>query len=308
MIKFSLLNDPEGVFLIMSDDCTSDLCSACHSECGDRKAPGEGGEAPSKPDNLLASPHEMSRIGKVIGVLSGKGGVGKSLVTALLAAAERRRGASVGIMDADITGPSIPRLFGLSQRVKMDEFGLYPVETAAGISVVSLNLMIDHETDPVIWRGPVIGGLVKQFWTEVIWKDIDYLFIDMPPGTGDVPLTVFQTIPLSGLVIVTSPQELVTMIVGKAVNMARMMQVPILGLVENMSYFQCPDCGREVTVFGKSRAEEAAAAFGLGHVSRLPLQPDFARACDLGQAETIEGPWLDELLARIELLPPAVPH
>lgn len=292
----------------MSDDYTNNLYSACHSECGDRKVPNKKKEASLKPDNLLVPLHEMSRIGKVIGVLSGKGGVGKSLVTALLAVAERRRGASVGIMDADITGPSIPRLLGLSQRVKMDEFGLYPVETVTGIRVVSLNLMIDHMTDPVILRGPIISGLVKQFWTEVIWKDIDYLFIDMPPGTGDVSLTVFQTIPLSGLVIVTSPQELVTMIVGKTVNMARMMQVPILGLVENMSYFQCPDCSREVIIFGKSRAEETAATFGLGHVSRLPLHPNFTRACDLGQVETIEGPWLDELLVRIELLPPAVPH
>lgn len=287
----------------MSENCV-DECSSCLAECGECRQPPEGGCSPSpeKQESFIARPHEMSRIGKVIGVVSGKGGVGKSLVTALLASAMYRRGHGVGLMDADITGPSIPRLFGLSGRAAMDEFGLYPVKSKTGLDVISLNLLIENETDPVIWRGPVIGGMVKQFWTDVIWGKADYLFIDMPPGTGDVPLTIFQSIRLDGLIIVTSPQELVGMIVEKAFNMARMMKVPVLALVENFSYFKCSDCGRETTVFGESRLAETAARYNLPTTARLPLDPNFAKAGDAGEVETLQGPWLDDILTRLETL------
>ncbi|MDR2946344.1 MAG: Mrp/NBP35 family ATP-binding protein [Candidatus Adiutrix sp.] len=291
----------------MSEDCTNDQCSSCLADCDSRREPAPEDRhcapTPEDPESFLAKPHSLSRIGKVIGVVSGKGGVGKSLVTGLLASAMKRRGQGVGLMDADITGPSIPRLFGLGQRAKMDEFGLYPVKSRSGVDVMSINLLIENETDPVIWRGPVIGGMVKQFWTDVIWAGADYLFIDLPPGTGDVPLTLFQSIKLDGLVIVTSPQELVTMIVEKAVNMARMMKVPVLGLVENFSYFKCPDCGREVDVFGRSRLAETAARFGIPASARLPLDPQFAERCDAGRVDDIEGPWLDDVLSLLERIP-----
>lgn len=288
----------------MSENC-GDGCSSCQLECGERRdepvsACGGGGQ--QSPESFIARPHELSRIGKVIGVVSGKGGVGKSLVTALLASAMKRRGFGTGLMDADITGPSVPRIFGLQGRAKMDEFGLYPVKSKGGIDIISLNLLIENETDPVIWRGPVIGGAVKQFWTDVIWAEADYLFLDMPPGTGDVPLTVYQSIRLDGLVIVTSPQELVTMIVEKAVNMARMMNVPVLGLVENMSYFKCPECGKETAVFGESKLTETAARYHIDTVARLPLNPDFARACDAGDVESLDGPWLDDIVDLLEAL------
>jgi Mrp family chromosome partitioning ATPase len=278
----------------MSENCTEDACASCSSNCSERKA---------NPEDFAAKPHELSKIGKVIGVVSGKGGVGKSLVTVLLAAAMKRKGHGASILDADITGPSIPRLLGLHERAAMTELGITPVRSQGGIDAMSLNLLIENETDPVVWRGPVIGGAVKQFWTDVIWGEADYLFIDMPPGTGDVPLTVYQSIQLDGLIIVTSPQELVGMIVEKAVNMARMMNIPVLGLAENMSYFKCPDCGKETAIFGKSRVEETAARNNIKTVARLPLDPAFAQACDEGRAESIEGPWLDEILAFLESMP-----
>ncbi len=289
----------------MADDCRPEECSSCMVDCDARQKPTEGGCPPASdnPESFLARPHELSKIGKVIGVVSGKGGVGKSLVTGLLGAAMKNRGRGVGLMDADITGPSLPRIFGLNQRAKMDQFGLYPVRSSGGLDIISINLMIENETDPVIWRGPVIGGLVKQFWTDVIWPEADYLFIDLPPGTGDVPLTVFQTIDLDGVVIVATPQELVGLIVEKAVNMARMMNVPVLGLVENMSFFKCPDCGRESEVFGPSRLAASAARFGIPTQARLPLAPEFAAACDAGRVESLSGPWLDDILNFLEKIP-----
>ncbi|UQZ88583.1 ATP-binding protein [Deltaproteobacteria bacterium Smac51] len=290
----------------MSESCNDQCCSSCASDCSERQAeqnPAGGcpsaGQGQMRPEDFVAKPHELSDIGKVIGVVSGKGGVGKSLVTALLASAMKRQGHGTAILDADITGPSIPRIFGLKERAAMSELGLYPVRSQGGTDIMSLNLLIDNETDPVVWRGPVIGGAVKQFWTDVIWGEAEYMFIDMPPGTGDVPLTVYQSIRLDGLVIVTSPQELVTMIVEKAVNMARMMNIPVLGLVENMSFFKCPDCGRETDIFGKSHVEETAARFNIKTVARLPLDPSFAKACDEGQVESIEAPWLNEILQAI---------
>ncbi len=289
----------------MSDNCSPSQCSTCQTDCDARQVEADRHCQPTaeRPEDLLARPHELSRIGKVIGVVSGKGGVGKSLVSGLLASAVKRRGPGVGLMDADITGPSIPRLFGLRGRARMDEFGLYPVESPGGIDIISINLLMEKETDPVIWRGPVIAGLVKQFWTEVVWARADYLFIDLPPGTGDVPLTIFQTVRLDGLVIVTSPQDLVGLIVEKAVNMARMMKIPILGLVENFSFFSCPGCGRETEVFGPSRLAETAARFGIPASARLPLNPEFARRCDVGQVETLEGSWLDPIISLLERMP-----
>ncbi|MDR1043599.1 MAG: Mrp/NBP35 family ATP-binding protein [Candidatus Adiutrix sp.] len=289
----------------MSENCGRDQCSSCLVDCDSRQVPSGGGcrPSPEDPESFRERPHELSRIDKVVGVVSGKGGVGKSLVSGLLASAMRRRNHGVGLMDADITGPSIPRLFGLRERAKADQFGLYPVRSRGGVDIISINLLIENETDPVVWRGPVVGGLVKQFWTEVIWPRADYLFIDLPPGTGDVPLTIFQTIALDGLVIVATPQELVSMIVEKAVNMARMMKVPILGLVENMSYFRCPDCGRETELFGPSRLAEQAAAFGIPASARLPLAPAWAAACDAGEIDSLEGPWLDGILSLLERMP-----
>jgi len=231
------------------------------------------------------APHALSNIKKVIGVVSGKGGVGKSMVTSLLAVALKRRNLGVGILDADITGPSIPKIFGLRDKATGDENGIYPVRTKTGIDVMSINLLLENETDPVVWRGPIIGGTVKQFWTDVIWHDEDVLFIDMPPGTGDVALTVFQTIKLDGLIIVTSPQELVSMIVEKAVNMAKLMDIPVLGLVENFSYILCPDCGKQIPLFGESHVEEVAEHFGLPILGKLPLDPRLASACDKGMIE-----------------------
>lgn len=255
----------------MSEACTHD-CSSCKSNC-DHRAPQH------------EPPHARSRIQKVIGVVSGKGGVGKSMVTSLLAVALKRRNLGVGILDADITGPSIPKIFGLRDKATGDENGIYPVRSKTGIDVMSINLLLENETDPVVWRGPIIGGTVKQFWTDVIWHDEDVLFIDMPPGTGDVALTVFQTIKLDGLIIVTSPQELVSMIVEKAVNMAKLMDIPVLGLVENFSYILCPDCGKQIPLFGESHVEEVAEHFGLPILGKLPLDPRLASACDKGMIE-----------------------
>ncbi|MBR6555665.1 MAG: Mrp/NBP35 family ATP-binding protein, partial [Clostridia bacterium] len=258
----------------MSENCTHD-CSTCGQNCSSRTAPNE----------LLAQPHALSNVKKVIGVVSGKGGVGKSLVTSLLSVAMQRKGYRVGILDADITGPSIPKAFGLKERAMGTDTGIFPVTTKTGIEVMSINLLLDNDTDPVVWRGPVIAGAVKQFWTDVIWKDIDYMFIDMPPGTGDVPLTVFQSLPLSGIVIVTSPQELVSMIVEKAVKMAGLMNVPVLGMVENMSFFRCPDCGKHIHVFGESHIGEIAEKFGYDLLGQIPLDHKLAALCDKGWIE-----------------------
>ena len=247
----------------------------------------------------MEKPNEMSHIKKVIGVVSGKGGVGKSLVTSLLAVLAQRKGYKTAIMDADITGPSIPKAFGLHGHAEASEWGLFPVKTAAGIGVMSLNLLMKNETDPVVWRGPLISGAVKQFWTDVIWGDVDYMFIDMPPGTGDVALTVFQSIPVDGIVIVASPQELVGMIVEKAVNMAKMMDVPVLALVENMSYITCPDCGKEIHVFGESHIDEIAQKHGVKTVARMPIDPKLAAACDAGTIESFNGTWLDGVLEKL---------
>jgi len=235
----------------------------------------------------------------VIGVVSGKGGVGKSLITSLLAVQMNRQGHNTAILDADITGPSIPRMFGIKERAGGSETELFPVASRNGIQIMSINLLLEKDTDPVVWRGPMIAGVVKQFWTDVVWKDVDYLFVDMPPGTGDVPLTVFQSIPLDGIVIVTSPQELVSMIVSKAVHMARMMHVPVLGIVENMSYVKCPECGTKIEVFGESHLEETARREGIAVLDRLPFNPSFALAGDAGEIEALENDWLDQTCRKI---------
>ncbi len=271
-----------------SQNC-SHQCNSCGADCSDRK-----------PTTFLEKPHPLSHIKKVIGVVSGKGGVGKSLVTSMLATLMNRKGYETAILDADITGPSIPKVFGITQKAIGNETGIFPVLTQKDIKVMSVNLLLENDSDPVVWRGPVIGGTVKQFWTDVIWEDVDYMFIDMPPGTGDVPLTVFQSIPLDGIVIVASPQELVSMIVAKAVNMAKKMNIPILGLVENMSYVQCPDCDKKIYVFGESHIEETAKTYGLEVLGKLPLDPQVAQLCDRGQIEDFEGNWLDEAAAKIE--------
>ena len=266
-------------------ECTHD-CSTCGLNC------------PSKEQNsesLLEKPNENSIIRNVIAVVSGKGGVGKSLVTSLLAVNTQRRDYRTAILDADLTGPSIPRAFGLKERLEGSEAGILPAVTKTGIQVVSLNLLLENETDPVVWRGPVIAGTVKQFWTDVVWNDVDYMYVDMPPGTGDVPLTVFQSLPVKGIVIVTSPQELVSMIVEKAVNMARLMNIPVLGIVENMSYFECPDCHKKHFIYGESRLEEIAARYGIPVVARIPIEPKLSAASDKGAIELFEGDWLDEL-------------
>ncbi len=276
----------------MSENCTHD-CSTCGENCPSREAP----------QSFLEKLNDLSQVKKVIGVVSGKGGVGKSLVTSLLATALRRRDHQVAILDADITGPSIPKCFGLKQRAVADESGLYPVKTKTGIKVMSINLLLEEETSPVVWRGPVIAGAIKQFWTDVVWGDVDYMFVDMPPGTGDAPLTVFQSLPVDGILIVASPQELVSMIVSKAVEMAKMMNVSVLGLVENMSYFKCPDCGKEIHVFGESHIDEVAAKYALPVLGKLPIDPKLATACDRGAIELFEGSWLDQAADLVESLP-----
>ncbi len=271
----------------MTQNCSHN-CESCSENCSERTK-----------ESLLEKPNEMSHIKKVIGVVSGKGGVGKSLVTSLLAVQAQRKGYKTAILDADITGPSIPKAFGLHGHAEASEWGLFPVKTANGIEVMSLNLLMKNETDPVVWRGPLISGAVKQFWTDVVWGDVDYMFIDMPPGTGDVALTVFQSIPVDGVVIVASPQELVGMIVEKAVNMAKLMDVPVLALVENMSYITCPDCGREIRVFGESHIDEIAQKHGVDTVAKLPIDPALAAACDAGTIENFSGAWLDGVLAKV---------
>ncbi len=263
----------------MSETCTSSSCEGCKETCSSRK---------SEPKSFLEKPHELSSIKKVIGIVSGKGGVGKSSLTGQLAVSMNRKGYNSAILDADITGPSIPKLFGISQKAYATNEGLYPVPTKTGIDIMSINLVLDKPTDPVVWRGPVIAGAVKQFWNEVIWQDVDYMFIDMPPGTGDVPLTVFQSIPLDGIIIVTSPQDLVSMIVAKAVKMAKLMNVPIIGIVENYSYFQCPDCDKKHYIFGESNIKEIAAENDIKVLAHLPIRTEFATLCDAGRLEDIE--------------------
>ena len=264
-------------------------CSECGSDCADRK-----------PESLLAELNPNASVKKVIAVVSGKGGVGKSTVTSMLAVAMAREGKRVGVLDADITGPSAPTAFGVTECQGADESGLYPALTRTGIQVMSINLLLDNPADPVVWRGPVIAGVVKQFWTDVIWEDVDYLFVDMPPGTGDVPLTVFQSLPVGGVIIVTSPQDLVSMIVAKAVKMANMMHIPVLGFVENYSYLRCPDCGRKISVFGKSHLDEIAAQFNLPILARLPIDPAVAEAYDNGQMETVNTEALSAAVEAIE--------
>ncbi len=251
-------------------------CSTCGSDCADRKQ-----------ESLLAAPNEKSNIKKVIAVVSGKGGVGKSTVTTMLAVAMSRQGKRVGILDADITGPSVPTAFGVNECQGATKEGLYPALSANGIQIMSINLLLDNNTDPVVWRGGMIAGAVKQFWTDVIWEDVDYLFVDMPPGTGDVPLTVFQSLPVDGIVIVTSPQDLVSMIVSKAVKMANMMHIPVLGFIENYSYLECPDCGKQIKVFGESKLDAVAASFDLPILARLPIDPKVAECFDAGKMEQV---------------------
>ena len=274
----------------MSEHCNHD-CGSCSENCSERD-----------PKSLLEKPHELSNIKKVIGVVSGKGGVGKSLVTSLLAVSMSRRNFHSAILDADITGPSIPKTFGIKQKAASDNVGLYPVKSSTGIDIMSVNLLLDNDTDPVVWRGPLIAGTVKQFWTDVIWNDVDYMFVDMPPGTGDVPLTVFQSIPLDGIVIVTSPQELVSMIVTKAVKMAKMMSVPIVGIVENMSYVECPDCHKKINIFGESNVDKVAKENGIEVLAKLPIDTKLANAVDRGAVELFDGNWLEDASDKIEKL------
>ena len=275
----------------MSEECTHD-CSTCTANCASKEQ--------QQPESLKEPANQYSRVKKIIGVVSGKGGVGKSLVTSLMAVSMQRAGFKTAIMDADLTGPSIPRAFGIKEKVKGSEFGLLPCMSKLGTAVMSINLLLENETDPVVWRGPVIAGTVKQFWTDVCWGHVDYMFVYMPPGTGDVPLTVFQSLPIDGIIVVTSPQELVSMIVEKAVKMATMMDVPVLGIVENMSYFQCPDCGKKHSIFGESHIEEIADAHGIDTVCRLPINQKLSAAVDAGMIELFEGDWLDGLVEKIQ--------
>lgn len=269
-------------------ECTHD-CASCGENCGERQ----------EPQSLLKEHNPAAKVGKVYGIVSGKGGVGKSMVTSQLAVTMRRRGYNVGILDADVTGPSIPKAFGVHGQAVGNEQGLFPMETRTGIQIMSTNLLLPNETDPVIWRGPVISGVVQQFWTDVLWN-CDYLFVDMPPGTGDVSLSVFQSIPLDGIIIVASPQELVSMVVEKAVRMAEMMEVPIVGLVENMSYVACPDCGRKIYLFGQGKTAEAAKAHKLPLLAEMPIDPALAALVDAGDIESFKGDWLKGVADRLE--------
>ncbi len=279
----------------MSENC-SGSCSSCGVEgCGSRK--------PSKED-FLEPLNEQSRVKKVIGVVSGKGGVGKSFVTSYLSVLLNRKGYTTAILDADVTGPSIPKSFGIHEKAKGSEAGIFPAESKNGTRIMSINLLLDSEETPVIWRGPVIAGTVKQFWSDVIWGDVDYMFVDMPPGTGDVPLTVFQSIPLDGIIIVTSPQELVSMIVAKAVNMAKAMDIPVLGLVENYAYVECPDCNKKIYVFGESHAEKTALEYGIKFLGQLPLCQEISQAIDAEKVEDLQGEWLDGAAAYLESVHP----
>ena len=274
----------------MSEACTHD-CSSCTANCSSRD-----------PKSFLEKPNPLSSIKKVIGVVSGKGGVGKSLVSSLLACGLQKRGYQVGVLDADVTGPSIPKIFGVHTKAEGSEEGILPTRTASGVDIMSVNLMVENETDPVIWRGSLIAGVVKQFWTDVIWKDIDFLVVDMPPGTGDVPLTVFQSIPLDGIIVVTTPQDLVSMIVTKALKMAQLMNVPVLGVVENMSYVECPECGNRISLFGESHLEETLEGTGVPVLARLPIDPAITASCDNGLVQEVKLPELSEALDLLEKL------
>lgn len=273
----------------MSEECTHD-CSTCSSNCGSKD-----------PKSLLVAPHPNSKIGKVIGVVSGKGGVGKSMVTDLLAVEFARRGYHCGILDADITGPSIPKAFGITEKAQGNETTIFPVKSKKyGVDIMSINVLLENESDPVVWRGPVIGGTVRQFWSDTLWDNVDYLFVDMPPGTGDVALTVFQNIPIDGIVVVTSPQDLVSMIVGKAMKMASLMNIPVLGLVENMSYALCPDCGKKIHVFGESHISEIAEEYHVPVLAQMPINPALASACDNGTVEDLDYSYLEDAALVIE--------
>ena len=271
-------------------ECTHD-CSTCGESCSERKE-----------ESLIAPLNSMSSVKKVIGIVSGKGGVGKSLVTSLMAAGMQKKGYRAAVLDADITGPSIPKIFGIEGMAKGSEYGILPSASENGVEVMSVNLLLENTSDPVVWRGPILAGTVKQFWTDVIWDDVDFMFVDMPPGTGDVPLTVFQSLPIDGIIVVTSPQELVSMIVEKAVKMAKMMNIPIMGLVENMSYFSCPDCGKEIQVFGESHIEEIAKQNDLKVLGRIPINPEIAAKCDAGKVEEIDAKWLKDAFDETEAL------
>lgn len=270
--------------------CSQESCEGCPSAAG------------AAPQDFHEDLNQYSAVRKVIAVVSGKGGVGKSFVTASLASLMQKKGYMSAILDADITGPSIPKMYGLHERAKGNEMGIFPVETGDGIRVMSVNFLLEHEDDPVVWRGPVIAGSVTQFWTDVVWGDVDYMFVDMPPGTGDVPLTVFQSLPVDGIVIVTTPQELVGMIVKKAYNMAKMMDVPVIGLVENYSYLKCPDCGKEIPVFGESQIDKVAAELGLPVLGRLPIEPSYAALVDEGKFTMIQNSYLDAAIPVLEQL------
>ena len=271
----------------MAEECTHD-CSNCSQNCDHRE-----------PEDLIEKLNPMSGVRHVYGIVSGKGGVGKSIVTAMLAVAMQRRGLRAAVLDADITGPSIPKMFGVTGPVEGTDDALLAKRTRLGTQIMSVNLLLGDETKPVVWRGPIIAGTVKQFWTDVIWDDVDYMFVDMPPGTGDVPLTVFQSLPLEGIFIVTAPQELVSMVVEKAANMAALMKIPVVGIIENMSYFKCPDCGKEHKIFGESHIEDVAARHGFEVLGRIPLDPALAEACDEGAVEMFEGGYLDAVADRL---------
>ncbi|MBM7687210.1 Mrp/NBP35 family ATP-binding protein [Defluviitalea raffinosedens] len=274
----------------MSENCNQS-CGSCSENCAERK---------EKKNHFFEKPHEMSSIKKVIGVVSGKGGVGKSLVTSMLAVTMNKKGYHTAILDADVTGPSMPKAFGIKEKATGSELGLFPVKSKTGIDIMSVNLLLENDTDPVVWRGPMIGNMVKQFWTDVIWSDVDFMFIDMPPGTGDVPLTVFQSIAVDGIIVVTSPQELVSMIVLKAVKMAEKMNIPIIGLVENMSYFKCSDCGKQHKIFGDSHIDEIAEKHHLKVLAKLPVDPEITAACDKGMIEDLDVNWFDDVAKILE--------
>ena len=270
-------------------ECNHD-CASCQSKC-------------SEATSLLAPQNAGSNVKHVIGVVSGKGGVGKSLVTGLMATLLKRRGYATAVLDADITGPSIPRMFGVHEKAMGCDEGILPAESKTGVKLMSINLLLEHDTDPVVWRGALIAGTVKQFWTDVLWGDVDFMFVDMPPGTGDVPLTVFQSLPVDGIIIVASPQELVGMIVEKAVNMAKMMNIPVLGIVENMSWIACPDCGKKIYPFGEGKTLQVAQAHSLPLLAKLPIQPELASACDKGLVELFNENWLDGAADVVEHTP-----
>lgn len=270
-------------------NCNHD-CGSCSQNCSDR----------TQPESFLIQPHKQSSIKKIIGVVSGKGGVGKSLVTSMLATAMQRKGYQAAVLDADITGPSMTKVFGIDSKAEGTNDAIYPAITESGIEVISVNMLLESDETPVIWRGPVIAGMVKQFYTDVVWKDVDFMFVDMPPGTGDVPLTIFQSLPLDGIVIVTSPQELVGMVVTKAINMAKMMNINVLGLIENMSYVQCDECNHKMYVFGESHIHDIAKEHELEVLAQLPLDPTIAALCDAGNIESVDVRNLEKAVQRVE--------